>query len=68
LQNIFHHLMISLSCWDLFYLIFSGICFSLPKMSAVYRREVFVHVVPYAMPVAQGSIFTKLDFRTNFYP
>ena len=45
--------MISLACWDLFYLILSGICFSLPKMSQDYRNGAFVHIVPFVMPVAQ---------------
>jgi hypothetical protein len=56
--------MICLSCWDLFYLIFSGICFSLPKMSEDYRNVAFVHLVPYAMPVAQiclsGSCYSTV--------
>jgi hypothetical protein len=45
--------MISLSCWDFFYLILSGMCFSLPKISEDYRNGAFVHVVPFAMPAAQ---------------
>ena len=70
-QNVFHQLMISLSCMDLLYLIFSDVCFSLPKMSTDYRLGVFVHLVPYAMPVAQmflsGSCYSTVALTIERY-
>ena len=63
-QRIFHLLMLFLSFWDFFYLVLSIICFSLPVMSVHYRDHVFIHALPYAIPVAQiaysGSCYSTV--------
>lgn len=63
-QRIFHMLMIFLSIWDLLYLIFSILCFSLPAISLAYKDFVFIHMIPYVIPLAQiclsGSCFTTV--------
>ena len=56
-QRIFHLLMMFLSLWDFMYLVFSVACFSLPVMSSLYRDKVFIHVLPYAIPLAQMCLW-----------
>ncbi len=41
------------SLWDALYLLLSIVCFSLPVLSLYYRDRVFIHLLPYALPMAQ---------------
>lgn len=70
-QRTFHLLMISLSCWDFCYLVLSIICFAMPMMSAVFRDTVFIHMVPYAIPLAQiclsGSCYSTVALTVERY-
>ncbi len=45
------------SLWDALYLLLSIICFSLPELSVRYRDHIFVHLLPYAIPMAQMCLF-----------
>ena len=70
-QRTFHLLMIYLSCWDFGYLVLSILCFALPVISAHYRDNVSIHLIPYVIPLAQvclsGSCYSTIALTVERY-
>jgi len=51
----FHLLLLTLAIVDSVYLVCLVTTFSLPIVSEVYFRELFVHIAPWSLPIAQVS-------------
>ena len=60
----FHSLLMLLSVWDFGLLFFDQFIFALPELSEYYKENLFLHIVPYFVPMAQiclsGSCFTTV--------
>ena len=63
-QRNFHMMMIFLSMWDFGYLVLSICCFSLPLLSTYFRENLYIYMIPYAIPLAQiclsGSCYSTV--------
>ena len=70
-RYIFHNLLLTLTIYDLLQIILSIPTFALPHLSPTYRNQIFIHVVPFLIPVAQitvsGSSYTTVTLTIERY-
>jgi len=63
LQRNFHALMMSLSAFDLLYILASILLFSIPQFNVNYRQSAFYnYILPWTLPLAQVSITGSIYF------
>ncbi len=72
LQKNFHALMLSLSLFDLIYILANILLFSIPQFSSNYKESgVYFYILPWVLPMAQigmtGSIYFTMAITVERY-